>query len=288
MKDDALILPSKRSTLGAFFLLTFALTWGLWVAAALARQGRLALPLPPDLLELIGAWAPGLFALLLTGLTAGRAGLGVLLRRIVAWRVGLRWYAFALLWPPALSLATTGIALLLGAAAPDFAHPPAVDVYPAPAGAFQAGFLFVLPVAFVIQLLGSSLGEELGWRGFAQPRLQSTRSPLAASVMLGLVWGIWHIPRLWVPAQGFDLPGFGWLLIGITLDAVLYGWLFNSARGSLLPVLLLHTSTAITNLFLAAAPNPAVKTALTALVVAWVVYGARRGTSQPSPVINHP
>jgi membrane protease YdiL (CAAX protease family) len=161
--------------------------------------------------------------------------------------------------------------MLFGSPGPDFANPPVVYEYPVPPEALSAGFLPLLPMVFMTQVFGSSMGEELGWRGFALPRLQARQSALVASGVLGVVWGIWHLPRVWTPGAALDTAGFGWLVVRIVLDAVLYTWIFNNTKGSLLLVLLLHTTQPVTNLFLAKVSNPLVESALTALVVILVV-----------------
>ena len=266
-----LALPSRRFAVALFFALTFALSWGLWIASALAAQGQHAFPVPATLAGLLGAWAPSLVALVLTLFLDGGSQVRLLLRRLALWRVGWRPFLFALGWPVLLSLAVTSLTVLAGSPPPDFAHPPVVRVYPAPAEAFQAGFLPLLPLVFLTQLLGSSLGEEMGWRGFALPRLQARVSGFQASLVIGLLWGLWHFPRQWTPGQPFDWGSFGWLILALLLNGVLYTWLFNATGGSLIPALLLHTSQAVTGLFLAATPNPPLECTLTALLVALLV-----------------
>lgn len=281
-----LILPSKRHELLIFFILTFALSWPVWILSALAAQGRLSFPFPATLGGLIGAWAPGLVGILVTLWLDGRRATRLLLSRLGVWQVGLSWYIFALTWPVVLSLLSSAIAMLLGNPAPDFNHPPVTSQYPLPAGAMQAGFLVLLPMIFIIQFLGSSLGEEIGWRGFALPRLQAHRSALTSSLILGLIWGLWHLPRQWVPGAGFDFAAFAWFLLGISLTSVLYTWIFNNTRGSLLVVVLFHTAQAITNLFLASSAYPWIAPALTLLLVVWICfrYDPRHLTRLPTAV----
>jgi membrane protease YdiL (CAAX protease family) len=267
-----LILPSKRHSLAIFFVLTFAISWPLWILSALSLQGQLPFSFPATLGGLLGAWAPGLVGIFVTLWLDGRRATRLLLSRLLVWRVGLGWYLFALLWPALLSLLSSGISTLLGAAPPDFSNPPVVSQYPLPPEAMQAGFLALLPMIFIIQFFGSSLGEEIGWRGFALPRLQSHRTAFLSSLILGLIWGLWHLPRQWVPGAAFDLAGFAWFLIGITLTSVLYTWIFNNTRGSLLVVVLFHTAQAVSNLFLASSAFPWVSPALTLLLVLWIAY----------------
>jgi membrane protease YdiL (CAAX protease family) len=269
-----LAIPTQRSALVVFFVLVFVISWAFWIPAALAAQGSIRFPVPPTVAGLVGAYSPSLIGILLTAIYQGRKGLGVLFRRLGLVRVGIGWYLFVLLWPAIHSLVVTGLATLLGYAAPDFNNPPVLREYPAPPEAFSAGFLPLLPMVFITQLLGSSLGEELGWRGYATPRLQGRSSSLLASIILGAVWGLWHLPRL-LPLQWST---FAWFMVSIIITTILYTWVFNNTRGSLWPVLLFHTSQAVTTLFLAATDAPwlsfLVEAALVAMVV--LIYGHAR------------
>src|SRR5437764_13963029 len=109
---NSLALPAKRLHFIAFFLLAFALSWSVWIPAALASHGLLALQIPPWLTDLLGTFGPSLAALILLSVTTGKKGVTALLRRLLLWRVGLQWYAFVLLWPALVSLAASGFALL--------------------------------------------------------------------------------------------------------------------------------------------------------------------------------
>lgn len=271
-----LAIPARRSSLLLFLILAICATWALWIPAALAQRGAIRLPISYELAGLLGAWAPSLLALALTVGMTGHAGLRDLLGRLSwrGWAPG--WALYALLTPPLLSLAITAVHVLWGQPAPDFAHPPVLTLYPAPPDVLQRGPLMLLPLVLVTQFFGSSLGEEPGWRGFALPRLQAQFNPLTSSLLLGLVWGLWHLPRMWAPGQPFDWTVLAWLLIGISVDSVLYTLLFNISNGSLIPALLLHTSQAITGLFLAQAPGlPGVAPLVTLLGLGLTVWASR-------------
>ena len=183
----------------------------------------------------------------------------------MVWRVSILWYAFVLLYPVVLSLATTSLYVLFGGQAPDFADPPVLRVYPLPPELLKVGPLVLLPFVFLITLLISSpMGEEIGWRGYALPRLQANRSALTASVILGLLWGLWHLPRDLALGQ-FSF----WSLLGIVAVAILFTWVYNNTGGSLLLALLFHTSISVTGLFLSTVDPP-----LLSLALAWIVVGA--------------
>jgi uncharacterized protein len=252
--QKSLALPAKRIHLVAFFLLAFALSWSVWIPAALASRGLFPLQLSPLLTSVLGTFGPSLAALIVLSVTSGTQGVGSLLRRLLLWRVGLQWYAFVLLWPALLSLAASGLAVLFGGPAPDFAHPPVLRFASLPPEAQGIGLLVLLPIAFLQQFfLGSSMGEELGWRGYALPRLQARHSALLASIILGLLWGLWHLPLFLTQGDSRASVSLGWWLAGIVLAPIIYTWVYNHTQGSLLIVLLLHTTTALTSSFLSSA-----------------------------------
>jgi membrane protease YdiL (CAAX protease family) len=176
-----------------------------------------------------------------------------LLGRFRKWRVAPRWYAVALLLPAVVSLTVTGVSILLGRPVPDFSNPPVRKLYPLPPEAVDLELGILFPIVFVQTLLLSSpMGEEIGWRGYALPRLQADRSALRASVILGVIWGIWHVPLFFVPGDPLQDTLLSALLVSIVADSILFSWLFNNTDGSLLLVLLLHTSIIVTDLFLSA------------------------------------
>ena len=246
-----------RRPVVCFFGLAFGLSWAAWLPTAAVSHGYNLPALPAAVSGLIGAFCPALAALLTVAATGEVRGLVARFRR---WRVGIGWYAFAMLWPVALSLVATGVQVLLGAATPDFADPPARRLYPLPPEAFAAGPWVLLPFIFVQQLLlGSTIGEEPGWRGYAQPGLQARLGWGRASLVVGFLWGVWHLPRFLTagdPLATGSVAAFAWFLVGIVGAAVVYGWLFERTGGSLLPVMVLHAATATSGLFLAAASGP--------------------------------
>ena len=84
--------------------------------------------------------------------------------------------------------------------------------------------------------------EEIGWRGYALPRLQARHSALVASLVVGVVWAFWHVPKFLTAGGGQDDSSFWLFLVGTVATAVLFTWVFNSTGGSLLTVTLLHAS----------------------------------------------
>ena len=154
----------------------------------------------------------------------GREGLKELWQRLTRWRVGGKWYLFAFL-PFGLYLVATIVAGAIGSF--QFTGRTLGTIF---FGA-EAGFLVYL-------FLRGPMGEELGLRGFALPRLQAEHSPFSASVIIGIFWGAWHIPVL----IGRDIVSIiAFLLLAFVLS-FLFTYLFNKSKGSLIPVLLFHAA----------------------------------------------
>lgn len=176
---------------------------------------------PNDLWNLL-IFTPFLSGVLLTAIIDGRSGLKTFFSRMVRWRVGLQWYAVALFLPLLLRLAAFGLNLASGAAlSPDAQLPALPDLLS----------IFVIESFLII-----ALGEEPGFRGFALPRLLVGRSALTASLILGVLHAIWHIPLF---IFGGDPPI---IIIMVISGAVLNTWLFNNTNGSVLLAMLLHAS----------------------------------------------
>jgi membrane protease YdiL (CAAX protease family) len=198
----------------------WAIAWSTWLFGWV-----MASRYPSDLWYLF-IYGPFLTGAFVTWIADGRPGLRTYFSRMVRWRVGVVWYAVALLLPPAVKLAAAGLNVISGATvSPDFQLPPVTEIVVA----------FIFPSFLLI-----ALGEEPGFRGFALPRLLIGRSALAASLILGVLHAIWHIP---VIVYGSDTP----LVILIVISgAILNTWLFNHTNGSVLLAMLLHASLDVT------------------------------------------
>ena len=205
-----------RRPLTTFFVLAYALSWLGAIPYALG-----AFPVP------IFPFGPFLAALLVAPLVGGWPALSALLRRMVQWRAGLRWYALALLLPPAVAVAAAVTTVWLGA--------------PAPSAAFLLGQAPAAVPIFAVLLLSpfsGSLGEEPGWRGVALPRLLASRSPLAASLVLGALVAGWHAPLFATGLYG----QVGVRILFMVTTTVLYTLLHQGAGGSVLLAMLFHTA----------------------------------------------
>jgi len=279
--DSSITVTARPRSVVVFFLLAFGISWAVWIPAALGSHELIPAQFSIAPSPLLGTFGPFIAALITTAIFDGRAGFGSLFRRFLVWRVNILWYLFVLLWPAIFSLLKTGIAVLMGAAVPDFSQSPFMMLYPIPADVKDAvPFIAFLPFVFLQQmLLGSSMGEEPGWRGYALPRLQDGRSSLVASLILGFLWGIWHLPNWLAKGNPVQQNFLGWEILGLMATTVLFTWVFNNTKGSLLLALLFHTSIAVTGLFLASAEIPswlsvALNWGVVAIVI--VIFGSER------------
>jgi membrane protease YdiL (CAAX protease family) len=170
----------------------------------------------------------------MTAVTEGKPGLGQLLRRIVRWRVGLRWYLFALVGLPMVMVLGTII------------RPGALESLNISAQPLTLAYLN----AFVsMALIGGPLFEEPGWTGFAQPRLQRLYGPFVGGLLLGGLWALWHLPGFLIPSEDFtDIPPRGTVLDFVVFALALLGlrliiiWVVNNTRSSVLMAILVHAS----------------------------------------------
>ena len=202
----------KQHPLITFFVLAFALSWWGWILYAIDLS-----PTP------IASFGPFLAALVVLAITHGKSGVGGLLRRMVRWRVGVQWYAVALLLPVGVTLvAAASNVFLLGAQAPSLAE----------LGGWSNLFT-LFPLLLLIPGMGGAW-EEPGWRGYALPGLQAGRSALFASLILGVVWAFWHLPLLMTGQMSW------WDIVNIMGSTIVLTWVFNSTGGSVLIVMLFH------------------------------------------------
>lgn len=216
-----------------YFVGAYALSWVFWIPAVLADTGQLTLSLPSFAFQALGGLGPMLAAILVCALESGMAGVRGLFGQLKRWRVRPRWYVMTLVGVPALGLAAAGIHATLGGTL-------ATETIPE--------ILIVLPFQFVfVALIGGGLDEEMGWRGFALPRLQARYDPTIANFVLGVLWTCWHLPLFFIGgADLFTRAPFALYLLEIMGISFVFGWIYNSTGGSLLFAVLAHTAQNIT------------------------------------------
>lgn len=221
----------KRHSVPAYFVLAYAFTWSVELPIALSVQGLIATKVPLWI-HYFASFGPMISAMVLTGITEGKAGLRALLARIIKWRVDWRYYAFAVLGPLALFGLAFSLERAVAGAWPDIALLGKADYLP------YLGPLEVLGLWF----LTYGLGEETGWRGYALPHLQRSRSATTATLILALLWAGWHLPAFFYrdTYMAMGLLGFPMFAFSLLFAAMVFTWLYNATGGSVLLVIIFH------------------------------------------------
>jgi uncharacterized protein len=205
-----------------------------------------------------GTFAPGIVAIWLTARAEGRAGLRALLSRMFRWRVGAHWYLFAVTYMAGARLSAAVAYRLIRGEWPAFGPVP--------------WYLLLAAVAFSTPF---QAGEEIGWRGYALPRLASRLGLAPASVLLGVIWAAWHLPLFFVAGTNSTGQPFLPYLLGVTALSVAMAALYWASRGSLLLVMTMHA--AINNLAAlvpSALPEASNPFALRATLMLWLTVAA--------------
>lgn len=259
---------SSRRPLALFFALACGISWLLWAPLWLPAFGITGLPIVP-FHHALGACGPVAAALIVAFTQRGIAGPVELLRRAVMWRGQLRWIAIAL-FVPYLLLALVIVCLpRFGGETTSLNEFGMSREFPQ----FSAlGFLAYNIVSF-------GFGEEVGWRGFALPRLQERHSAFVATLVLSTGWALWHIP-LFLYRPGYtemNAAGIAGWFFSLLTGAVLLTWLYNASQGSLLVVAIFHATVDVA--FTSTGSTSPVVNALGALITLWglgVLFTARR------------
>ncbi|SIS13857.1 CPBP family intramembrane glutamic endopeptidase [Natronorubrum thiooxidans] len=217
-----------------FFAVTFAITWGFWLTAIiLGVSFDSAAGLVLLLIGLVGPGVAGIGFVYLVYDDRGRADFWDRLKQVH--RIGVRWFLVILLLPVVVTVTAAIVSLLLGGSGASWGE-----------GVQEFGVnpLAILPALFFATL--PPILEELGWRGYALDRLQMNWSALSASVLLGVVWAVWHLPLFFIEGSfqreevGFATPGFWLFMIGIVALSVIFTWVYNHTSRSILGIILLH------------------------------------------------
>jgi uncharacterized protein len=209
-----------------FFALTFVWSWACWLLSPLVKTHSSG---AASALFFLGGFGPSLAAITLVGITGGWTALRTWFARCLQWRIGWGWMVLAFLAPLAILTLAAAAHMALGG---DVRSPPASDHLAMAAANFVLVFL-----------VGGPLGEEFGWRGYALPAVQQRLGWRVSSLVLGGIWGVWHLPLFFIAGSSQNQGSLLAFLVLIVATSVFYTWLFNRSSGSVLPVLLLHTAS---------------------------------------------
>jgi membrane protease YdiL (CAAX protease family) len=236
-----------RQPVAAYFVLAFLSTWILQLPMVLGQDGlsifHFSIPLPIYIVLFLASsfTGPTGAAVYITSVLEGQKGVRRFFGRYKQWRIGLRWYLFAFFALPLIYLVAAMIFM-------------GIEPLTALVTHWQVFFTTYLPALLIFPAF-ITWGEEPGWRGFALTRLQEKYSPLVSSVIVGLLHGLWHLPVFMIvngpPALGpFDPIHFLVNTFGIMMITLIWTWVFNNAKGSILMAVLLHASSNATSAFI--------------------------------------
>ena len=241
-----------------FFLLTFIISWSLFIVAAIISPNATSLDsgFSPIgyFIYLIGVFAPALVAVFLSWREQGKAGVLALLNKIFKAPTYLGWYLFAVGYFAAIRLLAAVVYRIATGQWPLFGHE-----------------IFYVIIAAIIFSTPVQAGEEVGWRGFALPRMAGRMGLAGASIILGIIWATWHLPFFFF--HGVDKYGqsFPVYLLTVVAISIAMAWLYWRTKGSLLLTMLMHAAvnntTGIVPSALVGAANPF---SLNASPIAWI------------------
>ncbi len=221
----------NRRGIFLFYLLTYSFAWGLsalflfFPAWMVAHFGAVTLWNP---IIFATIWTPTIWAFVLASALDGVAGLRDLLIRILRWRVGLRWYLIATVGIASLALTARFIQAYVNATP----MPAVFDIAAWPASTWYGLSMLVIDPG--------PLGEDPGWRGYALPRMLQRFNPAVASVLLGVIWAVWHLPAFLFSGMPQSTLSVGWFLLAIVSLTVLMSWVAINTRGAVIPAILMH------------------------------------------------
>jgi membrane protease YdiL (CAAX protease family) len=211
---NMMISPIKQHALAIFCALTIALTF----ATAL-------LPVPGELAAVVMVFIPALLSISLTAISEGRAGVRSLFGKLAHWRISLKWVVIALALALVIRLTMSLIALGLGIIS---------TIQLRPGGPAQYVILAVVFFVFAVP-------EELGWRGYALPKLLERYSPLAAGLIIGVLWGSLHLALLLPGMMNEGAPQLPTVL-GLVGGSILFTWLYVNSDGNIVLTTLFHAA----------------------------------------------
>jgi hypothetical protein len=205
-----------------YFGLAFGITWGMGGLALLTGEIRSGGPSPRVPLYYIAAFGPSIAGVAMAARDDGTAGVRRMFARLVPSRTSIPWYLAAIFGFPALNLIATRLL-----SPESFARIPEWD-----------RLLLLLPITLVKDT--GPLGEEFGWRGFALPRMLARQRPLAAALLLGVIWWAWHLPTFFISTFSQHELSIPLFFINVLALSVIMTWLYRQARGDLLLTILVH------------------------------------------------
>lgn len=256
----------KRNPLLSIYIIMFTIAWSVMIPQALFSQGIISVQLP-EILEIFTGWSPAIAALIVSGILAGRSGIRDVFGRFLIWRVGFRWYLVGIFLLAFIILGGIGLHMLFGGTMP------VIPIAGKP--------LWEIVLTFIVfMLLGYLFNtEEVVWRGIAIPRLRDRFGVLITVLLIVIPEVLLHLPSFWMTENPFyQNVGITWFLAFSVAMVVIYVYVFNMTKGSLIIVTFLHASqNAWSTLLSDNSPRPFHFTVVLVWVIALALIAITRG-----------
>jgi uncharacterized protein len=250
-----------------YFMVVFGLqvlSNGLLIAGIIkvpTSEGLAALAAGPGIiLVFLAAWGPTLVAFVITGITEGITGVRGLWKRFWNRNIHFKWLLVILFFCSGVRLVANLVSRLVdGQAYPilNLPDPP-----------------WMVLTAFLSAFVANGLTEEFGWRGYVLPRFQAKWNALTSSLLLGIIWVSWHIPLFFTPGEPLYGQNFWRWAPYILLMTIVYTWIFNNTKGSVLAAALLHASSNTAIIVLTSLWHYYIVLGLTVLLIV-LIYGPK-------------
>lgn len=256
----------KRNPLLSIYVIMFTIAWSIMIPQALFSQGILSVEIP-GILEIFIGWSPAIAALLVYGVMKGRSGIQEVFGRFLIWKVGFLWYLVGIFLLVVIILGGIGLHVIFGGAMP---------VIPAVGKPLWEVVVTILVFLLMLSLFNT---EEIVWRGIAIPRLRDRFGMLVTVLLIAIPEVMLHLPLFWDTTMSFyQTVGIFWFSAFSIAMVIIYAYIFNVTKGSLIIVTLMHASQNTWSTLLSDnSPSPFHFTVVLAWIIALGLIAATRG-----------